>query len=174
MIPDYFSFWIQTSSFFCLFVFILRCVGWKRNSLAVIIVKVITFFTRYTPRYKTRQSFNACYSSWWAERSELACLRYTQEIKKKYTGNKRFNIYKLMVNFQFLTCESQMGCFVVPVPSLPNMTASRASPSNISLQITLASLMSQESSQIVPHLPSWKISTRPSKWVLPPTSLIWR
>lgn len=56
---------------------------------------------------------------------------------------------------RYLTSVSQIGWRSKPVPSLPNFTASWASPSNSSLQTTFASLISQESSQMVPHLLSW-------------------
>ena len=71
-----------------------------------------------------------------------------------------------------ITFDSQMGCESFPLPSLPNFTASCAFPSNNSRHTTVASWISQESSQTVPQSPSCIISTRPSKWLLPPTSLI--
>lgn len=72
-----------------------------------------------------------------------------------------------------LTFDSQMGWESFPLPSLPNFTASCAFPSNNSRHTTVASWISQESSQTVPQTPSCWISIRPSKWLLPPISLIW-
>ena len=69
--------------------------------------------------------------------------------------------------------ESQIGSESFPFPSLPYFTASLADPNNSSRHTTVASLLSQESSQTVPHFPSWLINRRPSKGLLPPTSLIW-
>ena len=76
-------------------------------------------------------------------------------------------------NKMLITLDNQMGCESFPLLSLPIFTASCALPSNNSRHTMVASWISQESSHTVPQTPSWLISTRPSKWLLPPTSLIW-
>ena len=67
------------------------------------------------------------------------------------------------------TLSSQIGPLPAPNRAEPGaLSASKSNPS--STQTTLASFISQSSSQIVPQLPLWNISTLPSPYQLPPTS----
>jgi hypothetical protein len=65
------------------------------------------------------------------------------------------------------TSLSQMG--PDPAPKWAEVMAFRATPQPSCLHTTWASLRSQLSSQMVPHVSWWRISILPAQWLLPPT-----
>lgn len=105
---------------------------------------------------------------WWATSclGTLATTDRASPLVFTYIGTESYLVEGITLITHMLPA-SQAPCST----QLSHQNLSAAHPSPSCRQTTSASMSSHWSSQMVPHLPSWYTSTRPSKSSRPPTNL---